>query len=267
MSANERYHARHGLAKQTQGPYPRRVTAEAPKPPPGAIRITRPYSTEEEFLEHELDMLTRTTVTLVGAQSRPAGVVLRFELGLTSGQVLMRGEGRVLVYKTDALQGTGGLTLRFTRLDTRSKSLVDRATAMREHRRPSAAPPLPRGASVPDVSDLPGLTPVAALPAVAPSAPALPTFSRAPEPPPPPQPPPLLALAPELDPEPELPAPAAVVVAEAPVRAVPPVRLSVAAPDRPERDALLGRLRARAKTLDASDVQRILAQRKRPATA
>jgi hypothetical protein len=237
------------------------VTAEAPKPP-AAIRITRPYSTEEEFLEHELDMLTRTTVTLVGAQPRPPGVVLRFELGLTSGQVLMRGEGRVLVYKADALQGTGGLTLRFTRLDTRSKSLVDRATAMREHRRPSAAPPVPRGASIPDVADLPGLTPIASLPPVVPSAPALPSVSLAPEPPAL-----ALALAPELEPEPEpeaaAPVPAAVVVAEAPVRDVPPVRLTAPAPDRPERDALLGRLRARAKTLDASDVQRILDQKKR----
>jgi hypothetical protein len=210
------------------------VTAEAPKPPAG-IRITRPYSTEEEFLEHELDMLTRTTVTLVGAQSRPAGVVLRFELGLASGQVLMRGEGRVLVYKADALDGTAGLTLRFTRLDTRSKSLVDRATAMREHRRPSAVPPPPRGASVPDVS----LTP--AVPAAA----ALALDDLAPAPPP--------AVAP------------ARVVAEEPVRNLPPVVLRP--PDAPERDALLGRLRARAKTLDASDVQRILAQRKRPASA
>jgi hypothetical protein len=231
------------------------VTAEAPKPP-AAVRITRPYSTEEEFLEHELDMLTRTTVTLVGAQSRPPGVVLRFELGLASGQVLLRGEGRVLVYKGDALQGTGGLTLRFTRLDTRSKSLVDRAAALREHRRPSALPPPPRGASVPD--DIAALTPVAALPAVEESAPVPAAAALVP------------AVAPlpapaAVEEAPAAPALAAVVVAEAPPRMVPPVTLSVPTPGGPERDALLGRLRARAKTLDASDVQRILAQRKRPA--
>jgi hypothetical protein len=263
MSADQRYHARHGLAKQGQGPYSRSVTAEAPKPP-AAIRITRPYSSEEEFLEHELDMITRTTVTLVGAQSRPPGVVLRFELGLASGQVLLRGEGRVLVYKADALQGTGGLTLRFTRLDTRSKSLVDRAAAMREHRRPSAAPPLPRGASVPDVVDLPGLTPMPAITSIAAveeSAPALPVISLAPEPPALEQanaPPAPAAVVVADEPLPNV----AVVVAEAPLPNVAPVPRLLSAPDR---DALLGRLRARAKTLDASDVQRILEQKRRRA--
>jgi hypothetical protein len=234
------------------------VTAEGPKPP-AAIRITRPYATEEEFLEHELDMLTRTTVTLVGAQSRPPGVVLRFELGLASGLVLLRGEGRVLVFKPDALQGTGGLTLRFTRLDTRSKSLVDRAAAMREHRRPSALPPAPRGASVPDVA---ALTPITALPVLEELSSRPPAVAPVPAPPAGEPVPVALVLAEE---EPAAAQPAAVVVAEAPVRAVPPVTRSVSTPDRPERDALLGRLRARAKTLDASDVQRILAQRRRPA--
>jgi hypothetical protein len=58
-----------------------------------------------------------------------------------------------------------------------------------------------------------------------------------------------------------------VVVAEAPLRNASPVTLTFPTPHGgPERDALLGRLRARAKTLDASDVQRILA-RKRPASA
>jgi hypothetical protein len=80
-----------------------------------------------------------------------------------------------------------------------------------------------------------------------------------------------LALEPEPEPEPRASPPPPVVVAEAPVRDLPPVQLAVSAPvrlpvstpDRPERDALLGRLRARAKALDASDVQRILDQKKR----
>jgi hypothetical protein len=52
-------------------------------------------------------------------------------------------------------------------------------------------------------------------------------------------------------------------VAEAPLQNAPAGGLL--APDHPERDALLGRLRARAKTLDESEVERILAQRQRPA--
>jgi hypothetical protein len=107
--------------------------------PPAAIRVARPFATEEELLERELETLTRTSVTLLGAQPRPQGLVLRFELLLSGGQTLVRGEGRVVGYKPDVYYGLGGLTLRFTRLDTRSKAVVDRAAALRERRRPSSA--------------------------------------------------------------------------------------------------------------------------------
>jgi hypothetical protein len=128
--------------------------------PPVAVRVARPYATEDELLENELETLTRTSITLVGAQPRPQGLVLRFELVLSSGQVLVRGEGRVVGYKPNVHYGMGGLTLRFTRLDTRSKALVDRAAALRDRRRPSATPPLadtaetegrPRLESIPEV--------------------------------------------------------------------------------------------------------------------
>jgi hypothetical protein len=107
--------------------------------PPVAIRVARPYSTEDDLLENELETFTRTSITLLGAQPRPPGLVLRFELVLSTGLVLVRGEGRVVAHRPDAYYGTGGLTLRFTRLDTRSKAFVDRAAAMRERRRPSAS--------------------------------------------------------------------------------------------------------------------------------
>ena len=102
--------------------------------PPVAIRITRPYLGEDEYLEREFDTLTRTSVVLVGAQSRPQGVILRFEVVLTSGISVMRGEGRVVAFKPAAYGGEPGLTLRFTRLDSKSKALVDRAAALREAR-------------------------------------------------------------------------------------------------------------------------------------
>ena len=114
---------------------------------PVAIRIARPYSSEEAFLEHELETLTRTSVTLIGAQARPQGVILRFEVTLASGAPLLRGEGRVVGYKRNAIGDEPGLTLRFTRLDPRSKALIDRAAAMREAkaRSRSAYPPPPPG--------------------------------------------------------------------------------------------------------------------------
>ena len=111
--------------------------------PPVAIRITRPYQTEDEFVAAELDTISRTGVVLVGAQQRPEGVVLRFELTLASGAPLLRGEGRVIGYKPNVVGSEGGLALRFTRLDSKSKGLVDRVGAMREQRRSLAPPPPP----------------------------------------------------------------------------------------------------------------------------
>lgn len=102
--------------------------------PPVAIRITRPFATEDEFLEREFDTLTRTSVTLLGAQPRPTGVVLRFEIVLSGGESILRGEGRVVGHKERAHGGEAGLTLRFTRLDARSKLLIDRAAALRDAR-------------------------------------------------------------------------------------------------------------------------------------
>jgi hypothetical protein len=119
--------------------------------PPVAIRITRPYATEDEFLAAELDTISRTGVTLVGAQQRPEGVILRFELALASGAPLLRGEGRVVGFKPNVVGNEPGLSLRFTRLDSKSKALVDRVSAMRETRR-SVLPP-PPAASAPRVPE------------------------------------------------------------------------------------------------------------------
>jgi hypothetical protein len=99
---------------------------------PVAIRSLRPYDTEDEFLAEECDTLSRTAVTLIGAPSRPRGVVIRFELTLRDGSPLVRGEGRVLAFEPADEYGPSSLTLRFTRLDARSKALVDRAAALRE---------------------------------------------------------------------------------------------------------------------------------------
>jgi len=204
--------------------------ADAPAPPPlpAAIRITRPYASEEEYLDRELETLTRASITLLGAQLRPQGVVLRFELALSSGLVLIRGEGRVVGFKANAFMGLGGLTLRFTRLDTRSKALIDRAAVLREQRRPSTRPHFPDPADPP-----PGESPLAAAAATTLSDPT--------------------ALAPLFPPPavPPNPTPAPTPENEAP-KAAPPAR-----------DSLLERLRARARALHPDDIARILAERHR----
>jgi hypothetical protein len=202
-----------------------------------AIRITRPYTTEDEFLEQELDTLSRTSVTLLGAQPRPQGVVLRFELVLSSGHVLMRGEGRVVGFRPNVHQGMGGLTLRFTRLDTRSKAMVDKAAAFRERRRPSLRPESGAVSPTPPLVDAPR------------APPASPEPLAAPEPP---------ASSEPLDLE--------STHAEGPAakRSERPQAPSTPGLHAPAgRDALLDRLRARSKALEPTAVQRILERNKR----
>lgn len=114
--------------------------------PPVAVRIVRPYESEDELFEHELETVGKTSVILIGAHPRPTGVILRFEVTLASGATVLRGEGRVLAHKENAFRGQAGLTLRFTRLDPKSKGVVDRASALREARQaeggtPSRPPP------------------------------------------------------------------------------------------------------------------------------
>jgi hypothetical protein len=250
------------------------VVAEDPRPPV-AIRITRPYTTEDEFIEQELETLSRTSVTLLGAQPRPQGVVLRFELVLSSGHVLMRGEGRVVGFKPNAHQGLGGLTLRFTRLDSRSKALVDKATAERERRRPSGSPPAGSSPPPPVAQMSPAPPPVAQAPKAAQAGsvrppPVAPTPLRSAPPPAPsksvrapahveaPLPPPAILEPPPLDLE--------STHAEAPTskrterESRPPPAPSIAG-----RDALLGKLRKRADSMDAVAIQKILEHKKRHA--
>lgn len=161
--------------------------------PPVAIRIVRPYESEDELLEHELETIGKTSVVLIGAHPRPTGVILRFEVTLASGTTVLRGEGRVLAHKDNAFRGQPGLTLRFTRLDPRSKAVVDRATAMREARSqgdigsPSRPPPgrqaIPQEGALADAltASTPAPAPISESPPVPPAphtAPLLPSTSE-----------------------------------------------------------------------------------------
>jgi molecular chaperone DnaK len=239
---------------------------EEPRPPV-AIRVTRPQENEDEFLEQELETLTRTSVTLLGVQPRPQGVVLRFEIVLASGAIVLRGEGRVVGFKPNALHGLGGLTLRFTRLDSKSKTLVDKAAALREKRRPShmpagastpppapeppRPPPLPKAVDI-DVEEL-GLPKSVPPPRARMSTPApSPVSSR-----------PARASSPAPAPTPT-PSPAtSTSIATSIATATPTPTATATATAAPAgRDALLDRLRARAKRLDPADIEKILSRQR-----
>lgn len=125
---------------------------------PVALRVVRPYETPEDFLAVEAGTVAKTGVLLLGANARPQGIILRFELALTSGEPLVRGEGRVVGYRENVMLGLPGLILKFTRLDAASKDFVDRAT--HEGPPPSVLPPAPGDI---DPYALPSLPPQAEL--------------------------------------------------------------------------------------------------------
>lgn len=230
----------------------------APPLPPVAVRIVRPYETEESFLESELETVGKTSIILIGAHSRPAGVILRFEVTLSNGNTIMRGEGRVLAYKESAFRGQPGLALRFTRLDPKSKALVDRAAAIRDARlasdsiRPSARPlsippPLPTAAvpNDPAVAQILA-SPTPAAPAVTAEATpeeASPETATAASSAPPPEPGPVSA-PPPVDNAPRHEEVAAAATLATPVEGAPP---AVSPPD--DRESILARLRKRAGAL------------------
>lgn len=146
-------------------------------PPPVAVRVVRPFDSVDDLLAVEANGFTRTGVVLVGAPSRPQGVVLRFEICLRDGTAIMRGEGRVVGHRPQSSSDEGALMLRFTRLDVKSKELLDKAVALREERRSliPAAPPKTPSAKPPAVPSAP--------PMAMPAPPPMPEVAAAPPPP------------------------------------------------------------------------------------
>lgn len=124
------------------------------EPRPIGMRIPRPYSTEEEFIQGDGLAIGRMGMILIGAPARPPGIVVRFELLLRNGEAVFRGEGKVVAHRMHS-NGRQGLEVRFTRLDKHSKALVEKVL---ELRKAGAIAPAP-SAGVPDLAESSGEPP------------------------------------------------------------------------------------------------------------
>ncbi len=116
-----------------------------PEPQLIPLRIRLPYGTEEEFIEKYGPNVGRGGIFIATKALKPEGTGLSFELILSDGTRLMRGEGVVLKAQPEAGGARAGMTVRFSRLDARSKALVDRVLA---HRAGVTQPLAPEAASV-----------------------------------------------------------------------------------------------------------------------
>ncbi|MFZ5469783.1 MAG: TIGR02266 family protein [Myxococcota bacterium] len=90
------------------------------------LRIRLPYRTEEEFTEKYGSNVARGGVFIATKAIKPEGTGIAFEFVLEDGTRLMRGEGVVQKTQVDQGGGRAGMTVRFTRLDARTKAFIDR---------------------------------------------------------------------------------------------------------------------------------------------
>jgi hypothetical protein len=140
---------------------------------PITIRITRPYGSENEFIDGDFAWIGRSTIVLPNSPARKTGEVIRFEVVLSTGSPVFRGEGSVVAHYPPGGAKPPGLEVRFTRIDARSKLILDkvrdrRAALSRSGENPA---PAPAPALAPAVADAPAPAPALA-DAPAPALPA-----------------------------------------------------------------------------------------------
>lgn len=120
--------------------YLRPRTLSDPAATPVPLRIRLPYGSEDEFIERYGTNVARGGVFIATRSIKPEGTLLHFEFILSDGTRLLRGEGVVVKAQVDEGGTRAGMTLRFTKLDARSKALVDRVIAHRSGTEPVEAP-------------------------------------------------------------------------------------------------------------------------------
>ena len=108
------------------------------------LRIRLPFATETEFIERYGNNVTRGGFFVATKHGKPEGTPLSFELVLQDSTRLMRGEGVVQKLLDEPGSGRSGMMVRFTKIDARTKGLIDLIIEKREG---VAQPQLPASAS------------------------------------------------------------------------------------------------------------------------
>jgi molecular chaperone DnaK len=115
------------------------------------LRVRLPFATEAEFIERYGANVTRGGIFIATRSGKPAGTLLSFELVLQDGARLMRGEGVVEQASDEAEGARAGMLVRFTRIDARTKALIDAIAAVREGHA-AAEPPATQASPAPAAS-------------------------------------------------------------------------------------------------------------------
>jgi len=148
-----------GLGKSADSGHLSIRSMSAPTP----LRVRLPFRSEDEFAAQYGAHVGRDGFFLATRAPKPVGMQLLFDLVLADGSSLLRGEG--VVVRSSATGDRPGMTVRFVRLESAGKALVDRIVSGRPARgsapaeaqaHPSAwAPPVgPRVTSGPPAREM-----------------------------------------------------------------------------------------------------------------
>lgn len=121
------------------------------------LRVKLPFATESEFVERYGVHVARGGIFIATRAPKPEGTLLSFELVLADGARLMRGEGVVQTVSNDPQPGKAGMLVRLTRIDAKTKALIDQIVTAREGLTAPEAPAVP-------ASPLPSAAPVVTTP-------------------------------------------------------------------------------------------------------
>ena len=97
------------------------------------LRIRLPFATEAEFIARYGLHVSRSALFIATRAPKPVKTALTFELVLSDNSRLMRGEGLVEELRAEPEHGRQGMLVRLTRVDARTKELIDRILALRQN--------------------------------------------------------------------------------------------------------------------------------------
>lgn len=94
---------------------------------PFTLRIARPYTSREAYLEGDYWTVERSEMLLLDVEGVAQGAQVTFEIVLENKEIVVRGEGRALELVPPRDGRPGGVRVRFKQLDAGSKATLRRA--------------------------------------------------------------------------------------------------------------------------------------------
>ena len=100
-----------------------------PSNKPRILRITRPYESIEDYIQSEGWTISNKRMILLDQPRFERDTIVRFELSLQNGEKLIRAEAKVVGYQTPTPDKPGGPKVRFKRFGGSTKTFIQQVVA------------------------------------------------------------------------------------------------------------------------------------------